>query len=100
MSDRRRTSDARLPSAAAVRDALERLLEMAAQQAHARGRAHDAVRYRARATELLPEAAFVWWRLIAYHQERQAWSDAEAAARAGYPPCRTSPFFTGLSPEP
>jgi tetratricopeptide (TPR) repeat protein len=74
---------ARLPSVAAVRQALENLLELAARQAYGKGHPAEAVRYRVRATELWPESAGVWLRLVQYHQEREAWRDAEAAARRG-----------------
>ena len=62
---------------------LEEVLELAARQASGRGRSADAVRFRERATELLPDTLAVWTRLIAGHQASGAWQEAERAARRG-----------------
>jgi hypothetical protein len=69
------------PGVPAVDQALEAVLEAAAYQSGARGRQVDSVRYREEASELLPERPGVWLRLIAMHEERRAWPDAERAAR-------------------
>jgi tetratricopeptide (TPR) repeat protein len=64
-----------------VRETLESLLELAAIQANNRGRSHEAVRYRVRATELWPENGMAWLRFIGHHEQRQEWREAEQAAR-------------------
>jgi hypothetical protein len=78
---------ARYPQAASPRAVLENLLELAAKQAVARGRPIDAERYRVRATELWPETPAVWLRLVQQHEEREAWREAELAARKGISAC-------------
>jgi tetratricopeptide (TPR) repeat protein len=61
----------------------EAVLELAAQQASRRGRQLDAVRYRERAAELSPESRGAWLRLVAGHEEKGDWREAELAARRG-----------------
>jgi tetratricopeptide (TPR) repeat protein len=78
---------ARYPRAASTRTVLENLLELAAKQAVARGRAIDAERYRVRATELWPETPAVWQRLIQQHEEREAWREVELVARRAVSAC-------------
>jgi tetratricopeptide (TPR) repeat protein len=81
----------RHPRTGSVRRTLETLLELAAQQARAGGRPFDAVRYRARATELWPDEGMAWLRLIQHHEGARAWREAEAVARRGIPACPDEP---------
>jgi tetratricopeptide (TPR) repeat protein len=73
----------RYPAVPNVGRILEDVLELAAQQANERGRPAEAVRYRERATELLPGSSGVWVRLVTGHQASGAWPEAERAARRG-----------------
>jgi tetratricopeptide (TPR) repeat protein len=71
----------RYPSTREVGQLLELLFENAAQQASARGRNDDAVRFREQAADALPERIGVWQRLIASREQERAWPDAERASR-------------------
>jgi hypothetical protein len=62
---------------------LEQVLELAARQASQRDRPVDAVRYRERATELLPGSRRAWLLLVEGYQAAGAWPEAERAARRG-----------------
>jgi len=73
----------RHPAVPEVGRMVEQLLELAAQQAGRRGQRVDAVRYRERAAELLPESRGAWMRLVGAHEESGAWPEAERAARRG-----------------
>jgi tetratricopeptide (TPR) repeat protein len=73
----------RHPAVPEVGRMVEQLLELAAEQASRRGQRVDAVRYRERAAELLPESRGAWMRLVGAHEESGAWPEAERAARRG-----------------
>jgi tetratricopeptide (TPR) repeat protein len=73
----------RHPSVPEVGRMAERLLELAAQQAARRGQGVDAVRFRERATDLMPESRGAWMRLVGAHEESGEWPEAERAARRG-----------------
>ena len=75
------TLHARYPNVRELDPALEALFEGAASQASARGRQDEAVHYREQLAELLSDRPSVWLRLIAAHEQRLAWPDAERAAR-------------------
>jgi hypothetical protein len=72
---------ARNPGAHRAAAVVEAVLDAAASQAAARVQPLDAVRYRERVTELLPDRPWGWRRLIALHFERRQWVEAERAAR-------------------
>jgi tetratricopeptide (TPR) repeat protein len=73
----------RHPAVPEVGRMVEQLLELAAQQASRRGQRVDAVRYRERAAELLPESSAAWLRLVNGHEATEDWPEAERAARRG-----------------
>jgi tetratricopeptide (TPR) repeat protein len=73
----------RYPAVPDVGRILEQVLELAGHQASQRGRPAEAVRYRERATELLPGSSGTWLRLLHGHQASGAWKEAERAARRG-----------------
>jgi tetratricopeptide (TPR) repeat protein len=73
----------RNPGVPEVGRLVEAALELAAQQASRRGRQAEAVRYREHAAELSPESRGAWLRLVATHEEKGEWREAELAARRG-----------------